>query len=137
MTRLLLIATVVALLAGAGAAFATAGSTRPAAANDFSSCIKKARSTAAAEACISAEFKRISGVMNSAYNRLLATTGVDKAKLKSAQAKWVSFRDADCAFAGSINAGGTLGPIDVGECKIELTTERATELQNYRKQLHP
>jgi len=135
--HLILITAVAALFAGGGAAFALAGGTRPAAAADYSACIKKARTTAAAEACISTEYKRVQGVLISAYRKLLATAGVDKAKLTAAQSRWVSFRDADCAFSGSINAGGSLEAIDIGTCRVDLTTTRASELQTFRKQIHP
>lgn len=135
--RLIPIVAALALVAGTGAALALAGGTKQAAAGNYSSCIKNARTTAAAEACIATELKRVNGVMNAAYRKLLATSGVDKAKLTAAQAKWVSFRDADCSFSGSINAGGSLEPIDVGTCKVDLTTTRASELQTFQKQIHP
>jgi uncharacterized protein YecT (DUF1311 family) len=138
MRKLIVITAVAALLAGAGSALAlTRSGHTPARTADFSSCIKTARTTAAAQACIDAELKRLGGQLSSAYKQLLATSGVDKAKLAASQSRWTAFKTADCAFAHTIHAGGSLAALDLGECQIELTTTRVTELRNYRQELHP
>ena len=132
MRRLALIGVAAVLLAGAGSALAVgSASTSP---TDYASCLKKAGTTTAMQACISAELKRLTGLMNGAYNSLAGTAGVDKASLASAQSKWLAFRAADCKFAGTLNAGGSLQSIDVGTCTVDLTQARLTELRVYQKQ---
>jgi uncharacterized protein YecT (DUF1311 family) len=133
--RLVLVVAAVVVLAGAGSALALSGSSKsPSARSDYASCIKKARTTVAAEACISAEIKRLTGLLNSAYKTLLANPGVSKTALAAAESRWLSFRAADCKFAGTLNAGGSLQPIDVGTCTVDLTSTRLLELRNYEKQ---
>jgi uncharacterized protein YecT (DUF1311 family) len=136
--KLILITVVVALLGGAGSALALTHAGRGPARNaDYASCLKTASTTAPEQACINAELKRLGGQLSSAYRKLLATSGADKAKLTTAQSRWTTFRDADCKFAGSIHAGGSLAPIDVGTCQVDLTTTRIGELRNYQKLLRP
>lgn len=138
MRKLILITVVVALLGGAGSALAlTRAGRSPARSADYGSCVKHAGTTAAAQACIDAELKRLGGQLSSAYKKLLAASGADRAKLTAAQGGWTAFRDADCTFARSIYAGGSLASIEAGTCQVELTTTRVTELRNYQKELHP
>jgi uncharacterized protein YecT (DUF1311 family) len=136
--KLILITVVVALLGGAGSALALTHAGRgPARSADYTSCLKTASTTAALQTCINAELKRLGGQLSSAYKKLVATSGADKTKLAAAQSRWTAFRDADCKFAASIHAGGSLAPIDMGTCQVDLTTARVTELRNNQKQLHP
>jgi uncharacterized protein YecT (DUF1311 family) len=110
---------------------------KPAKGGNYSSCIKNAQTTLAMQACITAEYKRVDALLNATYKKLIGTSGVDKAKLISAEKAWITFRDADCKFAGSLNAGGSLASINVGTCLIDDTVARAKELQIYLKQLKP
>ena len=132
MRRLALIGVAVVLLAGAGSALAVgSASSSP---TDYASCLKKAGTTSAMQACITAELKRLTGLMNSAYKSLSGTAGVDKAALAASQSKWLAFRSSDCKFAGTLNAGGSLQSIDVGTCTVDLTSARLAELRVYQKQ---
>lgn len=134
MRKLALIAAAAVLLAGAGSALALTGSSKAQAPTDYASCLKKAGTTVAMEACINAEIKRLTGLMNTAYRTLSGTAGVNRAALASAQSRWVTYRAADCKFAGTLNAGGSLQPIDVGTCTVDLTSARLAELRVYQKQ---
>ena len=134
--RLILVVVVAALLAaGAGSALALTGS--PTAKADYASCLKKAGTTAAMQACINAEIKRLTGQLSSAYKKLLGTANVDKAALAAAQSRWIAFRTADCKFAGTLNAGGSLQAIDVGTCTVDLTSARLAEIRVFQKQAKP
>ena len=135
MRKLALIIVVAGLVAGGGSALALSHTAKsPTARADYASCIKKARTTVAAEACINAEIKRLTGLLNSAYKTLLTNPGVSKTALAAAENRWVAFRAADCKFAGTLNAGGSLQPIDTGTCMVDLTSTRLIELRNYEKQ---
>jgi len=137
--RLVLVVVVAALLAaGAGSALALTGSSKsPSARTDYAGCLKKAGTTAAMQACISAEINRLNGQLASAYKKLLGTANVDKAALAAAQTRWIAFRVADCKFAGTLNAGGSLQSIDVGTCTVDLTSARLAEIRVFQKQAKP
>jgi uncharacterized protein YecT (DUF1311 family) len=110
---------------------------RAGATSSYVTCLKNAKTTAAMLACINTEYRRVGELLNRAYGQLLATPGIDKQKLAAAQKRWLAFRDADCKFAGSINAGGTLESVDVGTCLIDDTTARIKELQLYQAAASP
>ncbi len=123
----LALAAALALLAAGLAMAAGRGS------QDYSTCLKGAQTTAAMQACITKEYKRVDGLLNKTYGQL-AKTNVDKALLLDAEKKWISFRDADCKFAASFNAGGSLAAINQGDCLITDEAARLKQLQSYLKQ---
>jgi uncharacterized protein YecT (DUF1311 family) len=104
--------------------------------SSYASCLKHAGTTRAMLACIYSEYGRVGELLDRAYRQLLATVGY-KAKLATAQKRWLAFRDADCKFAGSLNAGGSLQQVDVGTCLVDQTTSRLKELQLYQRQAGP
>lgn len=110
---------------------------RAAQASSYATCLKTATTTAAMLACINTEYRRVSALLGSVYRKLLATPGVDKQKLAAAESRWTAFRDADCKFAGSLNAGGSLESVDVGTCLIDDTTARIRQLQLYQQAAGP
>jgi uncharacterized protein YecT (DUF1311 family) len=110
---------------------------RAAAPGSYSTCLKNAKTTAAMRACISTEYKRVSALLATVYRKLLATSGINKQKLTAAENRWLAFRDADCKFAGSLNAGGTLESVDIGTCLIDDTTARIKQLQLYQQVAAP
>ena len=69
--------------------------------------------------------------LNHEYKKTLEVAAkVDANKaLRAAQRTWVSYRDAECAFQGEIEAGGgTAEGIAVLACKQKLTRIRADQL---------
>jgi uncharacterized protein YecT (DUF1311 family) len=105
--------------------------------SSYASCLKHAGTTAAMLACINTEYRRVSALLTTVYRKLLATPGIDKAKLAAAESRWLAFRDADCKFAGSLNAGGSLQQVDVGTCLVDQTTTRIKQLQLYQQSARP
>jgi uncharacterized protein YecT (DUF1311 family) len=103
----------------------------------YSVCLKTATTTAAMLACIGTEYSRVSALLNSVYRQLRATHGIDGRKLATAESRWLAFRDADCKFAGSLNAGGSLQAVDVGTCMIDDTTARIKQLRLYQQSAAP
>jgi uncharacterized protein YecT (DUF1311 family) len=110
---------------------------RAAGAGSYSTCLKNAKTTAAMLACINTEYKRVSALLTTVYRKLLGTAGIDKQKLAAAESRWLAFRDADCKFAGSLNAGGSLESVDVGTCLIDDTTARIKQLRLYQSAAIP
>src|SRR2546427_9734806 len=92
----------------------------------YSSCLKKAATTAAMQHCVSVEWARVQAQLASAYAKLSTKSGVNKTLLAAAQSRWLAFRTADCKFAGSFNAGGSLATINQGDCLITDTAARVT-----------
>ena len=110
---------------------------RAAAPGSYATCLKNAQTTAAMLACINTEYRRVSALLTTVYRKLLGTAGINKQKLAAAENRWLAFRDADCKFAGSLNAGGTLESVDVGTCLIDDTTARIKQLQLYQSAASP
>jgi uncharacterized protein YecT (DUF1311 family) len=110
---------------------------RAAAPGSYSTCLKNAKATAAMLACINTEYKRVSALLTTVYRKLLATPGINWQKLAAAENRWIAFRDADCKFAGSLNAGGSLESVDVGTCLVEQTSARIKQLQLYQATASP
>jgi uncharacterized protein YecT (DUF1311 family) len=106
----------------------------PAAGGSYSSCLKNAPTTADMQACITTELKRVDAKLNEVYKQLIAVPGVDKKALIKAENAWIGFRDSDCKFVASLNAGGSIATINQGDCLITKTTARTRELQSYLKQ---
>jgi uncharacterized protein YecT (DUF1311 family) len=81
--------------------------------------------------CIDVESARLEGLLAKVYGRLAAKS--NKRLLAAAEKRWLAYRTADCKFAASRNAGGSLAPIDAGECRIDDTTQRVASLETYLK----
>ena len=95
--------------------------------------------------CIAQEYWRLDGEMTKAYQAALAyTRKMDKVALAPtgpdhktetealtiAEKAWLQYRDAHCDGMGYKARGGTLEPLLVGNCKVELTRNRIKELED-------
>lgn len=71
--------------------------------------------------------------LNETYKAMSAKIGPDgKEKLKEAQRAWIKFRDADTALAyQNSGEGGSLGGLIAMNHKIDLTHERAKQLNDF------
>ncbi|UOM34102.1 lysozyme inhibitor LprI family protein [Acuticoccus sp. I52.16.1] len=54
-----------------------------------------------------------------------------RAGFQAAQEAWTAYRDAECTFAASGVAGGSIYPLVWGECIASLTDERAATLDGF------
>jgi uncharacterized protein YecT (DUF1311 family) len=50
-------------------------------------------------------------------------------KLRASERAWISYRDAECAFAGEYVQGGSMQPMVIANCMTDLTNERIKTLQ--------
>ncbi len=85
-------------------------------------------------ACAEAAFEASDAELNSQYKkivRLLADDPDAKAALVDAQRAWITFRDADCAFAASGVAGGSAYPMIYANCLDGTTQQRIGDLDYY------
>ena len=97
-------------------------------------CLKTAQTTAAMNDCVGKAYSTAKSELADAYAKALAGKGLapgDKRLLAAAEAKWIVFRDADCSYAASLNAGGTLSAVVQGICLVRDTVDRANALQDY------
>lgn len=86
--------------------------------------------------CAGASFNAADANLNQRYKSILDRLDgqPDKAELlRAAQRAWITFRDAECAFATSGVAGGSIEPMVDAECRTRLTTERTEALGTYLK----
>lgn len=93
---------------------------------DYEACSQQ--STAEIVECVNASAKTWDRRMNGAYKALMSRS--DSAQhdpLKSAQRRWVEYRDANCAFYAA--GGGSLSPVATAECLRAMTQQRACELE--------
>lgn len=82
--------------------------------------------------CANADFKTADAALNDVYGQIVARLKDDpdaKTLLVAAQRAWLGFRDAECAFASSKTAGGSIHPFIVTECKAFLTNQRTKQLR--------
>ncbi len=82
------------------------------------------------KACDAAELRARDATLNALYRQLLAAIDAPRrARLQAAERAWIAFRDAECAFRMSGEAGGTMAPLIYNACRLELTAVRSQNLQ--------
>ena len=100
----------------------------------YQSCLRQSTSTAATEACIAAERKRLESAIAAAYDRVAARPGLGSKGvqlLAAGQRAWKAFERRDCAFPSYLVRGGTLEPVAFGECVVSRERQRLAELRSY------
>ena len=95
--------------------------------------------------CVSQAFWKLDGELGKVYEEALAHTGrqdkempppeapdlkTETEALMIAQKAWLQYRDAHCDGMGYKARGGSLEPVLVGNCKIDLTENRMKELKD-------
>jgi uncharacterized protein YecT (DUF1311 family) len=124
-----------ALLAGVlfacGAGWATAADeTRPTYAPTYQRCIQGGLVDFIKRECQSAEMRRMDGSLNTLYKSLYSKSDAAHRKLlKDSERAWLAFRKAECAFETNDTAGGTLGPVILNDCYMEITYHRIEVLK--------
>jgi uncharacterized protein YecT (DUF1311 family) len=108
----------------------------PAIARAAGACETSNSSQAEMTECYGNAYKKSDGELNAVYRQIIGRLKNDKATttlLVTAQKAWVGFRDAECAFSTSGNAGGTVYPMIQAICLDGLTTKRISDLRTYLK----
>lgn len=79
--------------------------------------------------CSGEAFEQADARLNASYRRLMSLLDEEgQRKLREAQRAWIAFRDANAAFAGDINRGGTAEGLNILGTRTRMTEERASEL---------
>ena len=93
-------------------------------------CMDGANTTLEMVSCNVKEAKVQDTRLNKAYKTALAAQkGSRKQQLQDVQRRWIKYRDANCAFAGSAT-GGTIDQVNGTGCMLDMTQTRAQELEN-------
>lgn len=102
-----------------------------AAASPAASCLDLGSTTAMA-ACLDREAQAADRRLNAAYRAARARIPAKQAvSLQTAQRAWIAFRDANCrAYAAG---EGTITQVETAQCRLNTTTARAAELENFAK----
>jgi uncharacterized protein YecT (DUF1311 family) len=95
-------------------------------------CINKTNgSTLQILGCIDVEIKKQDKRLNTAYQNLMKSlTNKRKEELKKTQQLWIKYRDANCDFYRDPD-GGTMASIFGANCIMDMTTQRAKELEDF------
>lgn len=81
-------------------------------------------------ACDVAELRRRDAALNQVYTELMRTLPpLRRERLRAAERAWIGFRDAECAFRTTAEAGGSAAPLVAGGCHLELTASRIRDLR--------
>jgi len=89
--------------------------------------------------CISSAVNQADGVLNRVYGQLNEKLDVNgRRNLVAAERAWITFRDRECDLRSGydtehLEKNGTIAPFLVGECKLDLTTRRTTDLLEQMK----
>lgn len=94
----------------------------------YHQCLKATQGvTLAVNNCIGSEYDFQDERLNRAYKALRQSLPEDqRAALRDQERAWISNRDNAC---GPPANGGTADMLDSNECRLDRTTERATELE--------
>mgnify|MGYP003575461767 CR=1 FL=1 len=80
--------------------------------------------------CLVDEHARQDARLNDAYRNLTAhVTGDRRKALLAAQRLWIQYRDANCKVYAYPD-GGVAAEIHEASCRLEMTVQRANELEN-------
>ncbi|EKT4479873.1 MULTISPECIES: lysozyme inhibitor LprI family protein [Pseudomonas putida group] len=95
----------------------------------YGQCMDTASSTVAMNACIGAETQVQDQRLNRVYKQLMGKLDAGQQKsLRDVQRKWLAYRDGNCQFHVQAS-GGTLAQLEGGSCMMDMTRERAAELE--------
>jgi uncharacterized protein YecT (DUF1311 family) len=100
----------------------------------FNGCMDKAGGvTTSMVECIVAETKLQDARLNKAYKNLTNTLDTTRKKeLQDTQRLWIKYRDANCKFYYDPD-GGSIVRVSSAGCFMDMTAERANELENFLK----
>lgn len=95
----------------------------------YTRCMEGASSTLAMGECLKAETQAQDQRLNRVYKQLMGKLAADQQKsLRDVQRKWLVYRDGNCQFHRKAS-GGTMAQLEGGTCLMDMTRERAAELE--------
>lgn len=95
----------------------------------YGQCMDKASSTVAMSECIKAETQVQDQRLNRVYKQLMGKLDAGQQKsLRDVQRTWLAYRDGNCQFHVQAS-GGTMAVLEGGTCLMDMTRDRAAELE--------
>ncbi|RCL29456.1 hypothetical protein C6A77_01860 [Pseudomonas sp. AFG_SD02_1510_Pfu_092] len=95
----------------------------------YQQCMDQASSTVAMSECIKAETQMQDQRLNRMYKQLMGKLDAAQQKsLRDVQRKWIAYRDGNCQFHVQAS-GGTMAQLEGGTCLLNMTRDRAAELE--------
>jgi uncharacterized protein YecT (DUF1311 family) len=94
-----------------------------------SSCEKTAQSQIQLDQCAQSELKQVQTQLTTLLTEDSAQFG--KRTVNKVQGRWRQFRDAECDLEAKPYRHGTIVPLIIGECEIQLTVQRTQSLSAY------
>lgn len=95
----------------------------------YQQCMDQASSTVAMGECIKAETQMQDQRLNRVYKQLMGKLDAAQQKsLRDVQRKWIAYRDGNCQFHVQAS-GGTMAQLEGGTCLMNMTRDRAAELE--------
>jgi uncharacterized protein YecT (DUF1311 family) len=83
--------------------------------------------------CLARQFKAADESLNSTYKNLMAKIDDEqKRRLRESQRAWIKQKESKCAKAGEEMKGGTMEPIMIADCHLQMTEQRVSYLKSYR-----
>lgn len=124
----------IALAACVFAALGTGPAAKPGLASDQPDCTAPA-TTADMVVCADQAYQAADGDLNHVWRTMRDhLTKDEKSLLLTAQRAWLKYRDANCDFAASPFAGGTIQPVIRLACLETMTRARTEELRTMLEQ---
>ena len=81
--------------------------------------------------CSAVAFKKADRELNEAYQAAIGGGDAERNKnLQAVQRLWLSFRNQECAWEASKYEGGTLAPVALGNCLVDITRARTKTLKD-------
>ena len=100
----------------------------------FAACQQASRITADNVRCYADEFPRQDTALNQVWPAALARVGaVRQAALRAAQRRWIAARDPFCDRLAGEFAQGSIMPVVLASCRVELTIRRTMWLEGLRR----
>ncbi|WP_063911287.1 lysozyme inhibitor LprI family protein [Pseudomonas sp. p21] len=95
----------------------------------YGQCMDKASTTVAMSECIQAETQLQDQRLNRVFKQLMGKLDAGQQKsLRDVQRKWLAYRDGNCQFHVQAS-GGTMAQLEGGACVMDMTRDRAAELE--------
>lgn len=83
--------------------------------------------------CISKKYAIADGELNDVYKQVMARLDdAGKSTLRTQQRQWVKDKEAKCTAAGKEHEGGTMQPVVVGDCQVQMTEKQVAVLRAYK-----
>ncbi|ATA24195.1 hypothetical protein BIY26_00990 [Brenneria goodwinii] len=81
--------------------------------------------------CANEEYKKADSELNTLYQDVLKRTSDEQTNLlKSAQNKWIEYRDSDCKFQTFQSKEGSIYPMVYAHCLANKTADRINEFKS-------